>query len=155
MEEGKQKRSFDKAFKVSAVKMVEDGQKVDFLNKGFFICTGEVLEEEIQVLENYYYITQHFNVGHSFDLASMKNRWFDIALRGEQTLTSFSSLLSAEQYGSAKTRSIQTPIGRINDPLFALLPIYSKLPTSFYKIYSLPVNEKTFLGFKWKLDGPQ
>ncbi|MCX5777168.1 MAG: transposase [Candidatus Firestonebacteria bacterium] len=28
MEEGKQKRSFDKAFKISAVKMVEDGQKV-------------------------------------------------------------------------------------------------------------------------------
>ena len=128
-------------------------QKSAFLDKGFFICTGEVIEEEIKVPENYYYITQHFNVGHSFDMPSMKNRWFDVAIRGEQTLTAFSSLLYTEQYGAAKNRSIQTPIGRINDPLFALLPIYSKLPTSYYGIYSLPVDPRTFLGFEWKLDG--
>ena len=126
--------------------------KSDFLNRGFFICTGEVVEEEIKVPENYYYITQHFNVGHSFDMPSIKNRWFDVAIRGEQTLTAFSSLLYTEQYGAAKNRTIQTPIGRINDPLFALLPIYSKLPTSFYGIYSLPVDPRTFLGFEWKLD---
>ena len=126
--------------------------KANLLTKGLFICTGEDIDEPTEVRENFYYITQHFNVGHAIDTPSIKNRWFDVALRGKHTFTTFISLLYAEQYYEFNNREVWAPVATEEAPLESLLPIYKNIPTSYYKIYSVPENRRRYEKFDWTME---
>lgn len=132
-------------------KNLSQQDRINLSSRGLFICTGKDVEETIKINEYYYYITQHFNVGHFIDTKNIKNRWFDLALRGQQTFTTFASLLYAQQYKMIKGERNYTPVAREEVPLEALLPVYQNIPNSTYGIYTLPgdANGKEF--FDWTL----
>lgn len=85
---------------------VRDGVKADNLDllneftRGLFICGGEIIKEPVNVMEDYYYVTQHFTAGDMLDEANLLNHVWLLALRGERDFNNFIRIIEAKEVNS-------------------------------------------------------
>jgi hypothetical protein len=120
-----------------------DHEVLDALTRGFFICTGEVVEnysedpeEAVIVNENYYYVSQHFTAGDMLDEANLLNHVWLLALRGDRDFIDFVHMIDG---------TLKTPTGQIIDidseykyPLDHLNRVYTKVLPTFPGMYTVP-----------------
>ena len=118
-----------------------DHDVLNALTRGYFLCTGEVVENDNDenkyvVNENYYYVSQHFTAGDMLDEANLLNHVWLLALRGDRDFVDFVHMIDGD---------LKTPTGEHIDidseykyPLDHLNNTYKKVLPSFPGMYTVP-----------------
>ena len=82
---------------LSEGKAVADSDITKILSKGLMVCDGEYNSRPEKVIENYYYITQHFTAGDMLDEGNLLNHIWLLPLRGAKDFNNFMRIVNAKQ----------------------------------------------------------
>lgn len=90
--------------KASDLNLSENHQVTDedvqrSLTRGIMVCEGRYNREPEKVIENYFYITQHFTAGDMLDDANLLNHVWLLPLRGTRDFNNFMDLVNAKPIG--------------------------------------------------------
>lgn len=115
------------------------------LFRGLFICSGEINKEPEAVMEDYYYVTQHFTAGDMLDENNLLNHVWLLSLRGKKEFDNFVRVIKAKEVNS-KGESINDS-DKYNYSLSHLERVYQRMLPTFPGLYSVhekaPVLKKT------------
>lgn len=117
--------------------LIDTSAHSNALTRGIMICSGVVDDKEIEVIENYYYVTQHFTAGDMLDKANLLNHVWLLGLRGTRDYNNFLRILKAKtktKWGltAKKTRDLyEYPLSHLNK-------VYQAVTPSFPGMYSVP-----------------
>lgn len=76
---------------------IRDKKVMRILTKGMMVCEGDYNKEPEKVIENYYYITQHFTAGDMLDEGNLLNHIWLLPLRGESDFKNFIRVVNAKE----------------------------------------------------------
>lgn len=105
------------------------------LTKGIMVCEGEYNKEPEQIIENYYYVTQHFTAGDMLDEGNLLNHIWLLPLRGRDDFNNFMTITNAREVNSKGEviKEEDTPAY----PLERLKDTYEQILPSFPGMYTL------------------
>ena len=146
----------------------EEGYSEDLKSQGVMICSGEQVQKPVNVMESYFYFTQHFTEGDMLDQYDLYNHPWLLALRGVRDFTHFAKLLRKQ---SDKSIDWFNPLSFITDvtgltnsmkpwdksvdktgwPLDKMAETYGNMMPSFPGLYTL-VNQDEFIqDYPWAI----
>ncbi len=109
------------------------------LSRGFVICGGKVFKKPETVIENFYYVTQHFTAGDMLDEANLLNHVWLLALRGTHDYNNFLRVLKANYKN--RDGDVEKNTEQLYEyPLHHLNKVYEKVTPSFPGMYSVPIS---------------
>ncbi|MCJ8278105.1 MAG: hypothetical protein MJK18_14790 [Bdellovibrionales bacterium] len=134
-----------KSFKLNRLGIKSDIARNDLelhkaLTRGLFICDEQVYDTPEKIIENYYYVTQHFTAGDMLDDVNLLNHVWLLALRGKSDFNKFIQTL--------RTREIDGEGEVVDDSdlndysLVRLGEVYSTVLPTFPGMYSVSAPTK-------------
>jgi hypothetical protein len=120
-------------------KAVTDTDVSKALSKGLMVCSGKYNRKPEKIIENYYYITQHFTAGDMLDEGNLLNHIWLLPLRGEKDFHNFMRLVNAKQID--KDGEVISEEDRIIYPNVRLKKNYEQVIPSFPGLYTVQQEE--------------
>jgi hypothetical protein len=111
---------------------------VKALTHGFLICEGDtsINNPPEKVIENYYYVTQHFTAGDMLDDVNLLNHAWLLSLRGVNDFNAFIDLLKAKTVNAQG--EVITDNKLYDYPLSHLGNVYHQVLPTFPGLYTVP-----------------
>ncbi|MCO5113867.1 MAG: trichohyalin-plectin-homology domain domain-containing protein [Bdellovibrionaceae bacterium] len=106
------------------------------LARGLFICGGEVFDDAKPVMEDYYYVTQHFTAGDMLDENNLLNHVWLLSLRGQREFDNFVRIIKAKEVNSKG--EVIADHEKYNYSLSHLEKVYQKMLPTFPGLYAVP-----------------
>jgi len=114
---------------------ITDTDVADSLSRGIMVCDGKLNEKPEKVIENYYYITQHFTAGDMLDDGNLLNHVWLLPLRGTNDFNNFMYSVNAKPINS-KGELIDED-DRFSYPNVRLRENYNQILPSFPGMYTV------------------
>lgn len=105
------------------------------LTKGIMVCEGNYNQRPQKVIENYYYLTQHFTAGDMLDEGNLLNHIWLLPLRGERDFYNFMNIMNAKPID--KNGEVLDESTVFNYPNERLRTNYEDIIPSFPGFYTL------------------
>lgn len=116
-------------------KKVADGDVARSLTRGIMVCEGRYNRDPIKIIENYYYITQHFTAGDMLDEGNLLNHIWLLPLRGTEDFHNFMNLVNAKPID--KDGEVIDEDDRYSYPTVQLRKHYGNIIPSFPGMYTV------------------
>lgn len=116
-------------------KQVSDTDILKILQKGVMVCEGRYNQVPEKVIENYYYLTQHFTAGDMLDDGNLLNHVWLLPLRGTPDFNKFMTLVNAKPIG--KNGEVIEEEDRYSYPNIRLRSNYNHVLPSFPGLYTV------------------
>ena len=105
----------DEANKRRIRQLIPDGRHLDLIDSGLRVCQNLQNPRPMEILENYYYITQHFTSGDMHDPTDLRNRLWLLQIRSARDFKVFlESVLNHNQLSDVANIT-NTPIHILSD----------------------------------------
>jgi hypothetical protein len=114
---------------------VGDADILKTLTKGIMVCEGRYNEKPEKVIENYYYLTQHFTAGDMLDDGNLLNHVWLLPLRGTPDFNKFMTLINAKPIN--KDGEVIAEEDRFSYPNIRLRTNYNQVLPSFPGMYTV------------------
>lgn len=92
---------------------LNDAQRIEAVDRGLFLCSGELDQSPISVLESFYLINQESTGSDVQDKADERNRPFFMALRGASDYNRFVNMLKANPFAPATADADASPLSDV------------------------------------------
>ena len=99
------------------------------------VCEGRYNQVPEKVIENYYYLTQHFTAGDMLDDGNLLNHVWLLPLRGTPDFNKFMTLVNAKPIG--KNGEVIEEEDRYSYPNIRLRTNYNHVLPSFPGLYTV------------------
>lgn len=116
-------------------KKVGDSDVARALTKGIMVCEGRYNKQPKKIIENYYYITQHFTAGDMLDEGNLLNHIWLLPLRGTADFHNFMRLVNAKPIN--KDGEVIEESDRYSYPMVRLKTNYNQVLPSFPGMYTV------------------
>ncbi|MBT4792969.1 MAG: hypothetical protein HON90_15440, partial [Halobacteriovoraceae bacterium] len=116
-------------------KEIIDSDVAQILSKGIMVCDGKITNKPIKVIENYYYVTQHFTAGDILDDGNLLNHIFLLPLRGTRDFNNFMRIMNAKRINSKG--EVISDNDRFLYPNLRLMYNYGQISPSYPAMYTV------------------
>ena len=112
-----------------------DKKLAEVITKGIMVCEGKVIADQPKkVIENYYYITQHFTAGDLLDDGNLLNHVWLLPIRGTKDFNKFMRAINAKEID--QDGEVIKPGDEFSYPLKSLRKNYDQVIPSFPGMYT-------------------
>ena len=137
-------------------------------SNGVMICSGDIVNDPVNVMESYFYFTQHFTEGDMLDQYDLYNHPWLLALRGVRDFTNFAKLLRKQSDKNDVKWSdglnplnllksdYVSPTDKVVDktgwPLDKMAETYRNVLPSFPGLYTLVHQNEFIQDYPWDIE---
>lgn len=95
--------------------LIPDGRHLDLVDSGLRVCRDLTNPKPMEILENYYYITQHFTSGDMHDPTDLRNRLWLLQIRSARDFKVFLESILRHNQLSDVANITNTPVHILSD----------------------------------------